>query len=567
MNQAWLGLIALASSVLTHGQTGGVTPAARQTLLITHATLWTRDGLLQDRDILIQNGHVAAIGEPGQLDRPTGVRTLDAGGDTLLPGLIDSHVHLSLGTRAPKEFGATAISAATGRQLLRSGVTSGRIHLSDLPSASKLRKDSADDAFPSPRFSVGGPGLFGGQPTSDNPNGNVWGVKSAADAVQKVRLAKDAGSDWIALHDLLRFKEGELDALVAEARRLRLRLMAGGNRIAEVEKAVELGVDSIEYLDSGATANYSAELVARLQARGKSLFMVPQVGFPHRFVAYRHGTMPLDDPRLTEFMPPEVAAFVSAALHDDRTKEISYGPRWDAVPPSLPDKFRQLRAAGLQLVVGTDCGSPAHFHADSIWWEMETWRNLGVPPHEIVRAATELPARMLHQTDVGHLGVGARGDFVLYRGQIADGPFTVERVRAVAKGGRLFVEDGRWVGPAIEKPPADAVVREFHTTAGPLQLTITGATVTGKYRISVLPKPEEGTFAGTLKDGLVDAVWTEPGKSGRLLLAFTADFSRFHAVYNAGNRPEHWFGDWIGVNAKNLDAAPAELRARLRSDW
>ena len=484
MKTAWLGLVFLICSVVTQAQTSGVTPVADDALLITHATLWTRGGLLRDRDILIRNGLVAAVGESGKWKRPTGVRTLDAGGDTLLPGLIDSHVHLVLGTRAPKEFSAAAISAATGRQLLRSGVTSGRIHLSDLPSASKLRRDSAEDAFPSPRFAVGGPALFGGQPTSDSPTGNVWGVKNAQDAVQKVRRAKEAGSDWIALHDLLRFKEGELDALVTEARRLGVSLMAGGNRIAEVEKALELGVDSIEYLDLGATTHYSDDLISRLQARGKTLFMVPQIGFPHRFVAYRHGTMPLDDPRLTEFLPPEVAAFVSAALHDDRTKEISYAPKWDAVPASLPEKFRQLRAAGLQLVLGTDCGSPAHFHADSIWWEMETWRNLGVPAHDIVRAATELPARMLHQTDIGHLDVGARGDFALYRGQIDDGPFMVERVRAIAKGGRLFVEDGRWVGPAIDNPTAAAVIREFHTTAGPLQLTVTGLTAIGKYRIS-----------------------------------------------------------------------------------
>lgn len=111
--------------------------------------------------------------------------------------------------------------------------------------------------------------------------------------------------------------------------------------------------------------------------------------------------------------------------------------------------------------------------------------------------------------------------------------------------------------PAIENPAAAAVVREFHTTAGPLQLTVTGATATGKYRISIVPQPEEGTFAGILSDGLLDAVWTEPGKSGRLLLAFTADFSRFHAIYNAANKPEHRFGEWLGVHEKNLETAPA----------
>ncbi len=446
LRAVWVCLIALTSAPAP-GQAAGAPSSGDEPLLITHATLWTKDGLLDDRDVLIQAGRVAAVGKSGRLAHPGGVRTLDAAADTLLPGLIDAHVHLVLGTRTPQEFPAAAISAAVGRQLLRSGVTSGRVHLWDLPSAAKLKTDSADDAFPAPRFSVGGPGMFGGQPGADSATGNVWGVKSVEDAVQKVRRAKEAGSEWIALHELARFQDGELEAIVGEARRLGLRLMAGGNKIAEVEKALEAGVDSIEYLDLGATAQYSDALLKRLRARGRQLFVVPQVGFPQRFVAYRRGAMPMDDPRLTEFMPPTVAAFVSAALHEDRTKEIPYAPKWDALPPTLPAKFRQLRAAGVQLVVGTDCGSPAHFPADSIWWELEAWRNLGVPAHEIVRAATELPARMLNRADVGHLDAGARGDFVLYRGRISDGAFSVERVRAVAKGGRLFVDEGRWVGP------------------------------------------------------------------------------------------------------------------------
>jgi cytosine/adenosine deaminase-related metal-dependent hydrolase len=47
-------------------------------------------------------------------------------------------------------------------------------------------------------------------------------------------------------------------------------------------------------------------------------------------------------------------------------------------------------------------------------------------------------ARVLRQADIGHLRPGARGDFVLYRGDVEHGPFDVERVTAVARGGVLM---------------------------------------------------------------------------------------------------------------------------------
>jgi len=418
---------------------------AEPALVVTHATLWTGLGPQADREIVIERGRVTAAGAAGQLPRPKDAKVIDAAGDTLLPGLIDAHVHLVLGTRTPQDFPAAAVTAATAKQLLRSGVTSGRIHLWNLPEAAKTRRDSANDNFPAPRFVVGGPGLFGGQPTWENPTGNVWGVRSAEDAQEKVRRLHAAGVDWIALHDLRRFQPGEVEALVAEARKLGMRLMVGGDSFAEIERGLELGVDSLEYLDRSDAPLYSDALIAKLQARGDGLFLVPPMGFPSRFAAYRQGKLELDEPRFTEFFPPDAATFVRAALREDQTKEIPFAPKWTEVPPTFRGKFRQLRAAGLQLVIGTDCGSPAHFPADALWWEMETWRQWGVPVNEIVRAATVLPACLLRQSDIGHLGPGARGDFVLYRGRLDDGPLSVNRVRSVAKGGVLFVDDDLWV--------------------------------------------------------------------------------------------------------------------------
>jgi imidazolonepropionase-like amidohydrolase len=431
-------LLAIGASSLLSG--------ASSPLVVTHAALWTERETRSDYEIVIRDGRIAAVGRSGTLDRPTGARVIDADGDTLLPGLIDAHVHLVSGVRLPPEFRADARARVAAKQLLRSGVTSGRIHLWDLPTAISFKREAAKDDFPGPRLQIGGPALFGGHPDWDAANGNVWGVMNVDDAIVKVRRLHDAGVEWLALHELRRFQPGELDAIVSEARRLGLRLIAGGDRPAEVERAIEVGVDSIEYLDRTDAPLYPDTLVARMRECGASLFLVPAIGFPHRFAAYRSGAMPLEDPRYTEFMPAEIAAFAGDALREDRVKDIPHAPNNGTVPPALDGKFRQLRAAGLQLVVGTDCGSPMHIHADAIWWELETWRLLGVAVDEIVRAATTLPAGLLQDPDIGHLGIGARGDFILYRGRLDDGPLTVERIRTVVKAGVLFVNDGAWIG-------------------------------------------------------------------------------------------------------------------------
>lgn len=422
-------------------------PVESPSIVVTHASLWTPQGLQPNREILIREGRVVSVGTSGTVYRPADAKVIDAGGDTLLPGLIDAHVHLVMGTRLPADFPPDTVASATAKQLLRSGVTSGRIHLWDLPNAVKMKRDSAADVFPAPRLVVGGPALFGGQPDWNSPTGNVWGVKSPDDGVEKVRRLHAAGADWIALHSLGRFQTGEAEAIVSEARRLGLHLMVGGDNLAEIERGLEIGADSLEYQDRSEATAYPENLVKRLQAAKDRITLVPCLGFPYHFAAYRQGALRLDDPRLTEFLPPAAATFVAGAIAEDRTREIKWAPNDGTVPPAVASKFRQLHAAGLALATGTDCGSPMHFHADSIWWELETLRRLGLPPDECLRAATIIPARLLRQPDIGHLGPGARADFVLYRGRPDEGAFDVERVRAVGKGGVLYVEDGRWIAP------------------------------------------------------------------------------------------------------------------------
>jgi imidazolonepropionase-like amidohydrolase len=418
-------------------------------LAITRANVWTPRGVLADHDVLVRGGRISALGPHGTLRIPGGTREIRGRGHTLLPGLIDSHVHfsLSLGTRLPSRYTPAEIQALTAKQLLRSGVTYGRVHLMDIVSGPALKKLAASDVFPSPRIQLGGPGFFGGQPEWDSPTGNVWGVKDVDDATAKVRRVKDAGGDWIALHQVRRFLPGELEAIVAEAGRIGIRLMAGGDLAAEAERALDAGVDSVEYVDRTESPRYADAFVAKVRGAGPGTFLVPPIGFPFRFLEYRRDAGLLDDPTLLEFMPLDLKEGILTALREARTKSSAQEKALAVATAGIPEKFRQLRASGVPVVLGTDCGSEAHFQANAIWIEMEAWRRLGVSPDEIVRAGTEIPARALRQTDIGHLDPGARADFVLYRGSIDEGPFSAARVGAVAKGGVIVVENGLWVGP------------------------------------------------------------------------------------------------------------------------
>ena len=178
--------------------------------------------------------------------------------------------------------------------------------------------------------------------------------------------------------------------------------------------------------------------------------LVPTPGVPYRTVAYANDAALLEDAANFEFLSHADRAFVLANARQALTGRDTERSR--RIMPLLPGKLRQLRALGVPMAIGTDAGSPLHFQAGAIWWELEAWRATGASHREALIAATEHAARVLRAADVGRLAVGGRADFVLYRGNAEDGRFEQGRVLAVGKSGVLYVADGRWVGPPIGQP-------------------------------------------------------------------------------------------------------------------
>ena len=407
-------------------------------LLVRNVTQWTPSGPVRARDVLIRAGRIAAVEPAGGL-KPGDVTAIDGTGHTLLPGFVDAHLHLTIpGGLPPGDRPAYELTRIAGQQLLRSGVTSGRLHLATLDEAVRLKAQSADPCVPMPRLQVGGPGLSG---AVDRDFGSFQGVKSVEDARAKIARFRRAGVDWVAIHDADRIAPALREALRTAAREAGLRIMAAGNTPDEIAAALTLRPDTLDYFDRSASERYSADLLAAIRAQ-KDLVLVPTPGVPSRTIAYR------DDPALAEaasnfeFLAPADRDFVVATARKDLG-----GPepaRSARVLASLPAKFAQLRRLGLPMAVGSDAGSTLHFPGGAIWWELEAWRALGATHREVLTAATAHGARVLRTVDTGHLAVGARADFILYRGDVEQGRFEIDRVLAVAKDGVRFVADGAW---------------------------------------------------------------------------------------------------------------------------
>jgi len=447
---ALFGLLAIFPAALFLPERGWAqTQCDRTPILVRNARLWTPSGTGEVRDVLFETDRIVLIRPGGSIKPSPETRVLNGKGQTLLPGLIDLHLHFGVPGGLPENESPSASShwKITGRQLLRSGVTSGRIHLMSLAAASRIKKEAADPCSALPRLQAAGPGMAGGTPETESPN--YVGVKNADDAVAKVRRVAEAGLEWIAVEDADKFLPGELQALTTAARNSGIRLMGAATRPEELEPLLAAGVDTIDYIDISNAERYPDDPLRRLRDLPE-VTLVPTIGYHYRIHALGENPRLIEAQHNYDFLTPAEKAFVlsTAKTALDRDGYIVTSRR---IYPTLKTKFQQLLATGTPIATGTDVGSACHFHSDGIWWELEAWRAFGAGPRRALTGATARAARVLRDERAGMLKEGGYADFVLYSGDVEKGSFSLERVRAVAKAGVLFVKDGEWVGPKQEQ--------------------------------------------------------------------------------------------------------------------
>jgi hypothetical protein len=108
----------------------------------------------------------------------------------------------------------------------------------------------------------------------------------------------------------------------------------------------------------------------------------------------------------------------------------------------------------------------------------------------------------------------------------------------------------------------------YCSNVGPVELIVSGDSVIGRYRITVVKEPFEGVIKGVFKEGLIDGLWIDKDGRGHIVFAFNAELSEFTAFFNNLKRPNHWFVDpWRAVSTKYYATVTPEVKNRFSCNW
>jgi imidazolonepropionase-like amidohydrolase len=397
---------------------------------------------LDDSVVLVEGERITAVGRVGELAVPAGAEVVSTEGMSVLPGLWDMHVHLMIVGHAdydhwdrtyPPLFRSTIMPAAA-KQLLLAGVTSARDLGAPLEDSIAVREALRRGEIPGPTLYVSGP--FIQHRPYPGTEAFRWGVDGPEDGRAKVRKLAKAGVDVVKLIDQDQMTMDEVRAVVDEAHKQGLPVVAHSHRAEEIRRGIQAGVDCFEHTGLGTAPEYPPDVFDLMKSRANTLYWTPTIGPLLLYDYTRDGfTERIDDPRWQVGLPPEVVADVRGSLSP--VSQLAYFQLVGKRRPTLARKFEQLRQSGIVLMIGTDSGVPLNFHSDSTWREIDTWvTTFGVDPMEAIRAATYWPAvHMKVEKDVGTIAAGKYADLIAVRGDVLRHVALLQDVDLVIKHG------------------------------------------------------------------------------------------------------------------------------------
>jgi imidazolonepropionase-like amidohydrolase len=394
----------------------------------------------RDAVVLIDGETITSVGSEGRLAVPVGARVIDANGYTVMPGLIDAHVHLDLLGHAlydtwhplvRDEYADVMRIAAA--QLLAHGVTTARDAGGALQASVETRDRVARGEIPGPRLLVSGDMLVNWPESRWRTwyRGHIsMNVHTNDDARQATIRLIEGGADAIKIRGGL--TREQIRAVTTEARARGKLVGAHVYTDEEIQDAVLGGVDLLDHAGSAHQTPLFSAATLRLLAERR--IPVAQ-SIAHRVTLYpAHLAWPerLDDPALSRELG-RYAELVLRSLVDFPT--LGYFSDMLQNLRIAPEAGRQLHGSGGLVIVGTDSGTPGYFHSEAVWREVEALVSLaGMTTAEAIKAATKDAAAAL-RVNAGVVEPGRLADLILVRGNPLDDVRVLQRVEHVIKGG------------------------------------------------------------------------------------------------------------------------------------
>ena len=374
--------------------------------------------VVADGGVLVRDGTIAEVGPADELARQAAdAETRRFPGGTILPGLIDSHVHLALDAGADQSeiihrFGQRGDSLLLADMHTRAAAAqrAGITTIRDVGDARGLvaRLRSADDQQRLPRL------LTAGAPVT-TPGGDAaffGGAVDEGDLRDAVRARAEQGADLISVvasgghlstadgppaHES-QFNLPQLTEIVSEARAAGLPVVAHAHGAQAIEDAVTAGVSTVEHATwvvGPQQVEFDEKVAAQMAERGIGVCVTASLNWRR----------------------------IVSQMGADRAWENFYG------------KLRWLHDAGVRLLAGSRAGT-ANAQTNDLVSALELYAWAGVPTATVLESATTGAAAALGLSETtGELAAGRAADLLVVGGNPADDLGALRRVQAVLQHG------------------------------------------------------------------------------------------------------------------------------------
>ena len=363
------------------------------------------DGSVIDNATLVLAGDkIWRVGRTGEVQVPPDVERINLKGKTVMPMIVDTHVHLSSGRDA------------VVRDLKRRayyGVGAAMSLGTDDYALLELRGETIADAA---RFRSAGRGITMQEPGRTTVPYWVGSPAEGRKAVEELAARKvDIVKIWVDTRDgkYKKLTPEIYGAVIDEAHKQGLRVTAHLYDLEDAKGLLRAGVDALAH--GVRDRDLDEELVAMVKQR-PNLVLTPNL--PPRGVKTDLGW-------LRSSLPADEMARLEAANTDRKIAQDFYGIQ--------ARNLAKLNAAGMRIVLGTDGNTPWGPHE-----EMQDMAAAGMTPMQVIVAATRNSAEFMRLDDVGTLSAGKRADFIVLDANPLDDITNTRRIRDVyLRGDRI----------------------------------------------------------------------------------------------------------------------------------